>query len=158
MVGFVSYEVDNDKTFKKALSDAIKGVSDLRFAMGEISRDIFKNTKKNFILKGNGKYPPLSTKYKAWKQKKAPSSPILVLTGKLRDSVTASGNQDSIINIGKQSLVQGTKVPYAKYVQEGTEKMPERKFLFIDNAQTIRLERILSNYVTSKIEVVGDIV
>ena len=51
MVGFTSYNVDNDKRFRKALDSAIKEVGDLRFAMGEISRDIFKTTIQNFILK-----------------------------------------------------------------------------------------------------------
>lgn len=157
MVGFTSYEVDNDKKFAKALDSAIKQIGDLRFAMGEISRDIFKNTKKNFILRGNGQYPPLSPKYKAWKNKINPSLPILVLSGRLRNSVTGSGTKDSIINIGKQSLLQGTSVPYARYVQEGTSKMPERKFLFIDIAQLGRLERILANYIASKLEVIGDV-
>jgi phage gpG-like protein len=158
VTGFISYEVDNDNQFKNALNKAIKSVGDLRFPMGEISRDIFKNTKKNFILKGDGKYPPLSPKYKAFKQKKRPSAPILVFDGDLRDSVTGTGNQDTIRNIGKQSLVQGTKVPYAKFVQEGTEFMPARKFLFIDDAQIIRLKRILPDYVTAKLEVVGNVV
>jgi phage gpG-like protein len=158
VTGFISYEVDNDNQFKNALNKAIKSVGDLRFPMGEISRDIFKNTKKNFILKGDGKYPPLSPKYKAFKQKKRPSAPILVFDGDLRDSVTGTGNQDTIRNIGKQSLVQGTKVPYAKFVQEGTEFMPARKFLFIDDAQIIRFKRILQDYVTAKLEVVGNVV
>jgi phage gpG-like protein len=158
VTGFVSYKVDNDNQFKKALNKAIKSVGDLRFPMGEISRDIFKNTKKNFILKGNGKYPPLSPKYKAFKRKKRPAAPILVFNGDLRDSVTGTGNQDTIRNIGKQSLVQGTRVPYAKLVQEGTKFMPARKFLFIDDAQLIRFQRILQDYVTAKLEVVGNVV
>lgn len=155
MVGFTSYEVDNDKSFAKALDGAIKDVGDLRFAMGEISRDIFKNTKKNFILGGSGKYPPLSPAYFRFKQKVKPGAPILVFSGRLRDSVTGTGTRDTIRNIGKQSLVQGTKVPYARFVQEGTSKMPLRKFLFIDNAQSIRLERIVADYLESKLEVLG---
>lgn len=157
VTGFISYEVDNDNQFKNALNKAIKSVGDLRFPMGEISRDIFKNTKKNFILKGDGKYPPLSPKYKAYKKKKRPTAPILVFDGDLRDSVTGTGNEDTILNIGKQSLVQGTKIPYAKFVQEGTKFMPARKFLFIDDAQIIRLKRILQDYVNAKLEVMGNV-
>lgn len=157
MVGFTSYNIDNDRTFRRNLDKAIKEVEDLRFVMGEISRDIFKTTKQNFILKGGGKYPPLNPQYAAYKKKIKPSAPILVFSGKLRDSVTGTGNSDSIRNIGKQSLVQGTKVPYAKYVQEGTRKMPPRKFLFIDDAQALRFERLIADYVAAKLEVVGDV-
>lgn len=157
MVGFVSYEVDNDKRFVKALDKAIKQVGDLRFAMGEISRDIFKTTKQNFILGSSGKYPPLLPKYFAFKKKVRPGAPILVFNGTLRDSVTGTGTSDTILNIGKQSLVQGTKVPYARFVQEGTRKMPARKFLFIDDAQAIRIERIIADYVEARLEVLGNV-
>lgn len=155
MVGFISYNVDNDKKFDKALKKATKEVEDLSFAMGEISRDIFKNTKKNFILKGSGKYPSLSAEYAERKRKRRPGAPILVYDGNLRDSVTVPGDNNSILDIGKTSLVQGTKVPYSRFIQEGTRKMPARKYLFIDDAQALRFERILGDYVASKLEVVN---
>ena len=120
MVGFISYSVDNDKRFAKALDSAAKQVKDLRFAMGEISRDIYKTSKQNFILKGSGKYPPLSEKYAAYKARVRPSRPILVFDGDLRDSVTKATNKDAIRVIGKSSLIQGTKVPYSRYIQEGS--------------------------------------
>lgn len=157
MVGFTSYNVDNDKRFRKALDEAIKEVGDLRFAMGEISRDIFKTTIQNFILKGSGKYPPLSSGYAKYKNKVRPNAPILVFNGRLKASVTGRGSSDTIRNIGKQSLVQGTKVPYSKFIQEGTSKMPERKYLFIDDAQAGRFERLMANYIESRLEVLGDV-
>lgn len=160
--GFISYEVDNDRQFRDALDQAIKDVGDLRFPMGEISRDIFKNTKKNFILKGSGQYPPLTPKYAAYKKKKAGFAPILVgvkskggISGRLRDSVIGFGSSDTFLNIGKQSLVQGTKVPYSRFVQEGTKKMPVRKFLFIDKPQLGRIQRTIGAYVVSKLEVLN---
>lgn len=157
MVGVVSYNVDNDKSFERNLNKAIKHVGDLRFAMGEISRDIFKNTRKNFILKSSGKYPPLSPQYKKYKSAVRPSAPILVFSRRLRDSVTGVGTGDTVRKIGKQTLVQGTKTPYARFIQQGTRKMPERKFLFIDDAQANRFERILSDFVTAKVEVLGNV-
>lgn len=157
MVGFTSYKVDNDRAFRRNLDKAIKTVGDLRFVMGEISRDIFKTTKQNFILKGSGKYPPLSPKYAAFKKKIKPNAPILVFSQDLMKSVTGTGSKNTIRKIGKQSLVQGTKLPYAKYVQEGTRKMPFRKFLFINDAQTIRFERIMADYVASRLEVLGNV-
>jgi phage gpG-like protein len=157
VTGFVSYEVDNDNRFKSALEQAIKSVDNLRFAMGEISRDIYKTTKQNFILKGYGQYPALSPKYAKYKNMVRPGKPILVFDGHLRDSVTAFGNSDSVRAIGKNSLIQGTNVGYARYIQEGTKKMPARKYLFIDDAQELRFERILADYVAAKLEVLGDV-
>lgn len=144
----ISYDVDADDKFKKAMAKAIESGLDLSFSMGEAVRIIKKESTKNFTLKGFGKYPPLSPKYFAWKQKKAPGTPILTgltpkgkVSAKLKKSIIGT-TSDSIILIGKRSLEVGTKAetdkgaPYPVYVQEGTEnedgseKMPGRKFLF----------------------------
>lgn len=157
VAGFTSYKIENDEQFRANLNSAIKSVGDLRFPLGEISRDIFKTTNQNFTLKGDGKYPSLSKIYKKRKQREVPNAPILVYSGDLRDSVTGTGNSDTIRVIGKQSLLQGTKIKYSSFIQEGTKKMPARKFLFIDDAQTIRFTRIFSDYVAAKLEVVGNV-
>jgi phage gpG-like protein len=155
MVGQVSYKIENDIQFKANLDSAIKSVGDLRFVMGEISRDIFKTTKQNFILKGDGQYPSLSKAYAKRKAATLGSLPILVSSGALRDSVTGRGNSDTIRHIGRQSLVQGTNVKYSGYIQRGTKKMPARKYLFIDDAQSLRFQRLIADFVASKLEVLG---
>ena len=157
MVGVISYNIENDIQFRASLDRAIKDVGDLRFVMGEISRDIFKVTKQNFILKGAGRYPELSPSYAKRKAATIGNVPILVSSGSLRDSVTGRGNEDTIRHIGKQSLVQGTAVPYSKWVQDGTRKMPARKYLFIDDAQSIRFTRMIADFVASKLEVLGNV-
>lgn len=138
----ISYDVDADKKFKKAIKKAEKSGLDLSFSMGEAVRIIKKESTKNFILKGFGKYPPLSPIYFKRKQRLAPGTPILTgldakgrVSAKLKKSIIDK-TADSIIQIGKRSLVVGTKAkskkgaPYPVFVQEGTKNMPARKFLF----------------------------
>jgi len=138
----ISYDVDADKKFQKAMMRAIASGLDLSFSMGEAARIIKKENTKNFILKGFGKYPPLSPVYQARKQRLAPGTPILTgltsqgkVSGKLKKSIIET-TSDSIVRIGKRSLIVGTKAksrkgaPYPIFVQEGTSKMPGRKFLF----------------------------
>lgn len=138
----ISYDIDADDQFKKVMSKAIESGLDLSFSMGESARIIKKESTKNFILKGSGKYPPLSRSYAARKQRLAPGTPILTgltpgggMSGKLKKSIIGK-TSDSIIQIGKRSLVLGTKAktlkgaPYPIFVQEGAKKMPARKFLF----------------------------
>jgi len=148
----ISYDVDADKKFRLAMAKAIESGLDLSFSMGEAARIIKKESTKNFILKGFGKYPPLSTKYFTRKMILAPGAPILVgakpgitkkgkliagggISAKLKKSIVGT-TKDSIIQIGKRSLVLGTKAksekgaPYPLFVQEGTGRMPARKFLF----------------------------
>ena len=141
VVGFTSYTVDNDKRLEKKLKAAAKEVDNLRFAMGEIARDWFKSNKAQFSLKGSGQYPELNAVYAQKKRKRAGSNlPILVgakstggRSGRLADSVSGQPNSDSVLKIGKASLVMGTKVPYGVFHQSDRprRKIPLRKFLFV---------------------------
>lgn len=130
---FTSYEIDNDADFQKSIFDSLKVVDNLSFAFGQIARDFFKSNTAIFSLKNEGKYPSLKEKYQKVKDAKYGRQPILVASGKLRDSLTKKPNSDSIKNIGRKTLVLGTKVKYGIYHQSDAPrtKIPLRKFLFI---------------------------
>lgn len=93
-----------------------------------------KANRAQFNLKGSGQYQALSPKYAARKSKTHPGAPILVASGRLRDSLTQrGGTSDTISRIGKLNMILGTRVPYGIYHQSDSarKKMPLRKFLFI---------------------------
>lgn len=155
MVIATSYVLENDRQFAEALESAASKVSDLSFAMRRIKDDWFKSNKTIFNLKGSGLYPPLSPKYQEQKdQRFGRRLPIMVASGRLRDSVSGRPNSDSIVKVGKLTLIMGTKVPYGIYHQSDAPrfKIPLRKFLFIGpeaprtapSAVTGRLERFLN--------------
>lgn len=152
-------DIDPNGRFKKYFDGVQKEVKDLSFSMGESARIIKKFSTANFILKGTGKYEPLSDEYAKRKNILAPGASILVgakrgkvkkgkrisgggMSGKLRDSIIKS-TPDSVLRIGKLSLIIGTKAkskrgkPYPIYVQDGTEnedgsvKMPARDYFFL---------------------------
>ncbi len=149
----IKVTVDLDNKFRGYISGVIADIKDLRFSMGEGARIVKKGATANFILKGSGRYAPLSPKYKARKQILAPGAPILVgakkgrtkagklvsgggISARLRDSIIKTTG-DSIIRIGKLSFEVGTSVksskgfPYGKAVQTGTSKMPARPYLLL---------------------------
>ncbi len=136
-IGFTSYSVDVDNSFKQALEDAKKVSRNLKPAFQEISRDFYKSEKAIFKLQSEGQYPDLSEPYKTLKRQAVGFAyPILKRTGKLEKAVTGPNNPGAINIIGKQSLeigVQDSVVPYAKYHQSDRprSKIPLRKFLFI---------------------------
>lgn len=179
MANPISYDVDADKKFKEAIDKARKSGLDLSFSMGEAARIIKKEAGKNFILKGTGKYPPLSARYKTRKDILAPGASILVgakpgsvragkkisgggISGKLRDSII-SNTSDTVLRIGKRTLVFGTKAttdkgkPYPRYVQEGTKnrdgsiKMPGRKFLFFSQRMVRQIVRTIDADISNQI-------
>lgn len=148
-----SYILENDAKFRAAIKDAANRVSDLKLAFSLISQDWLRSNKAQFSLKGSGLYPPLSPKYAERKARKFPGASILVASGRLRDSVTQRSHQDNIIQVGKQTLVMGTRTPYGIFHQSDAprRKIPLRKFLFIgpeapehaQRADAGRLERWL---------------
>lgn len=160
-----SYIIENDAKFRAAIKKAGDSVSDLRFAYAEIARDWMRSNKAQFTLKGSGLYPPLSPAYAARKRIKFPGASILVATGRLRDSVTVRGHRDNIVQVGKKTLVMGSRTPYGIFHQSDAprKKLPLRKFLFIGPeaprhakaADSGRLERwlgILENEVQRQLD------
>ena len=150
-----SYSIENDLAFRRAIEEAIEEVDDLRFAFGEVARDFFKSNQAVFSLKGSGKYPPLSPEYEERKQRiLGTKKPILVYSGRLKNSLTGSPNGDSIVRIGRKALIMGTKVFYGIFHQSDSprSKIPQRKFLFIDDARKVRWLRIITDDVARKMK------
>ena len=134
----VTYSVDPDKAFQKAIKDAIKDVQDLTVPFTLITKSWFKSNRAIFALKGPGKYVDLTEKYKLEKQKKVGFIyPILKRSGLLEKSITVPGDSNSISYIiNKNVLVLGSKVPYGAAHQFGTKFLPIRPFIFVGAEQT----------------------
>ena len=152
--GFVSYELENDKKLAFALQRAASNVDDLTIPLTKIGFDFRKSRKAIFGLRGPGQYPDLSTTpfrawwekdealrifwaggYKSYKEAKVGFAyPILKRTGLLEKATTNANHPGNISKISKTVARFGVKksvVPYAEYHQEGTSRMPMRKFLFV---------------------------
>lgn len=148
----ITFSIENEEILG-LISGAIEDFDDLSFEFGEIARSIAKYNRTNFILKGYGKYAPLSEAYAKWKRKHFPGQSILVRTGRLRDSVTDATrpSRDTILQVTKNSMAHGTKVPYGSYIQNGTKRMPARPYLFWDDPRLKIVERILTEGVNRRL-------
>jgi phage gpG-like protein len=131
------YTVDPDKDFAKAISEALKECDDLTVPLTLIAKSWFKSNKAIFQLKGPGKYTDLSENYKKQKKKAVGFIyPILRRSGVLEESITNPTDSNSInLIINKNTLILGTKVPYASKHQFG-EGVPRRPFVLIGAEQT----------------------
>lgn len=129
----VKAEITNYEKFQAGLARAKKQSSDLTIPLTLIAGDFYKSEGAIFRLNGPGQYADLSPNYKPRKQKRwGRVYPILLASGALRDSVTSGTDSNSISQIvNKDTLIIGTRIPYGRYLQEGTSKMPARPFLFI---------------------------
>jgi len=74
------------------------------------------------------RWAPLSPKYAERKAIEYPGAPLLVRTGRLKDSITKKGALGGINIINKTQAVFGTTVPYGIYHDKGGKKIPKRNF------------------------------
>ena len=143
----VTFSIKNKEQFNKLL-DKVSKLGSNRFIMGEMARIVKKFNKANFTLKGSGQYKPLNDAYSEIKKRFKPSAPILVYSGDLRDSIGGITSK-SILKLTAFSATIGTKLPYAKYLDEGTEnkngtiKMPARPPLFLTD---VMVRQMMASY------------
>lgn len=165
MVDGVTFTIENDaatklasafdKTAARLTSTQAKKFWELRALDHRI------DTSKHFNLKGNGKYEPLSPVYAARKRKAVGVVPILTgvkfktktISGRLKKAV--SGRQgattDTLMQIDSDGFIHGTTLPYATYVQQGTDIMPARPFLLVDDAYINRTIRSLDEFIAIQV-------
>lgn len=94
---------------------------------------------------GYGSWAPLSPKYAEQKRRDGFTGGILVRTGKLKASLSSVG-AGSITKITPSSLEIGTSIPYAKYHQGGTRRMPARPPIRVTDAQRQFLIKLIQRF------------
>lgn len=117
-------EVDPKSELKNAIKRAAKEVGDLTIPLTLIGQYWRRSNEAIFAVKGPGRYPDLSEKYKRFKRSILGSEyPIMLFNGRLMASITGTPNGESIQKIlNKNSLVLGTSVPYAYFLANNRRK------------------------------------
>jgi len=108
----------------KAIKRAAK---EIRYIFEKAEKELFETEGRSGR---HSKWPPLSEKYKLWKDKNYPGRPILVLKGRLKKSL-AQITPDTINTTSKFGdkwiINMGTTVEYAEYHQKGIRSGTGRK-------------------------------
>ena len=117
------------------IDTATKRLKDLSPAWREIADYLHKEViTKSWDTYGSimGKrWPALSPKYRAWKDKNYPGRHMLVLTGDMKTAAT--GGSGSVLDIKPKEMVIGIDtdyIPYARVHQYGYKKIPQRPYFF----------------------------
>lgn len=165
-----SYEVDSEKRLDKAIKKAIKEVEDLTLPFSLISKSWFKGNRSIFDMgrKGPGKYEDYdggAESAYATRKKKTYGFvyPMLVASGKLKESMINPNSSDSINSvINKKTLELGTSVtsaagaPYPSYLHYGTKFMPARPVVLFGSEQVAPSE--LNKRVSIWVKIIEDYV
>lgn len=125
----LTFNVAGVQEFKAGIERFSEGISDLTPAWEDI-RDYFWEVEAGqFDAEGggdSGPWAPLSPTYAAWKAVHY-GTPILELTGALRESLTGGGGSE--VEISPMRLRVGSAVPYGIFHQWGTDRMAQRKVI-----------------------------
>lgn len=151
--------LDSHKELNAAFRRLGNDVEDLTLPFQLITESWFKTNRAIFSLKSPGKYADLSPGYKVAKRRALGFVyPILKAKGRLSNSMV-NKNAESITRIiNKNTLVLGTKTPYAKFLQRGTGKMPARPVVIFGSEQVAPSDSGLNKRVELWIKMVSDFI
>ena len=94
---------------------------------------------KTFFIKSFDNQGFTDEGFDGWEPtKESKSSKILVKTGKLKNSI-------KVENIGTDTVKVVSDVTYARYINEGTSRMPKREFMGNSAVLTKKVEQIIDN-------------
>lgn len=146
--------VDGQTRIKVQLRRFSSAASDMRPGFERIA-DWFADEERRLFDSEGSAYPPgwpaLSPRYADWKRRRVGNKPILEFTGRLRRSLTRRPFGQEFIS--RDTLTVGTDVPYARYHQRGTGRLPRRPPLIKQNrAVKTRLTKMLQEHLLSEME------
>lgn len=99
-------------------------------AWSNVREDFSRLTARQFATNGRGRWAPLASSTIAERVAKGYGlGPTLVREDDLIDSLTIPGASYNITRITSVALEAGTVIPYARFHQYGTRRMPARKVI-----------------------------
>lgn len=158
MVIRIGYEVNGVTRADSRLKGLDLGSRDLTLGFYSVQGELQRQEAEQFASEGaygSGGWPPLSEDYRLWKERKRPGVPILQFDGDLYRSLTQDSAPGAIREITPLSLTFGTSIPYAKYHQEGTPRMPARPPLILLSHVRGRATRILRETIEVQMHMEG---
>jgi phage virion morphogenesis protein len=144
----ISAELE-DRELINALSRLRRKISNMRPAMAEIAETLRSSVEENFARESS-RGPLVASKAKAgaWaalapstlksRARKGKTGKKLQVTGQLLASIqTKSSDVEALV---------GTNKKYARFLNDGTKKMPARPFMVIQQADLREIEQTINEY------------
>jgi hypothetical protein len=159
VVARFGFSVAGEQQIDRGFQRLVDSVEDLRPAWPDIADDFLEMEARQFDTQGgsgSGGWTPLSARYARRKAVVAPGATILVLSGRMRRSLTQAGGEH-VRREERHELTLGTTVrsaegaPYPLFHQKGTSRMPMRKPIELAESDRRRWTRLLHRYAVGAI-------
>lgn len=141
----ISIQVDGKAEFDRVFKRLDANFSDLTSVWEAVKQEFWQIEKEQFDSQGasgaGGKWQSLADSTRAQKIRKyGRFEPILVASGRLKKSLTGQ-TSDTVLNVTKNSLEVGSRLPYSKYHQRGGKRLPQRKPISFSDRQKLRMQK-----------------
>lgn len=152
----VTIKIEGDQQVLRTFLRFAEDVQHLEEPFNAIANDFYDIENRQFDSEGgygSGGWAALSDVsegkgYASWKAKHFPGTSILVRWGNLRESLTMMGGYN-IRDVEPLSVTLGTMMPYAKWHQRGTGRMPQRRVIDLTEDDKSRWVKIIQAYLVS---------
>ena len=152
--------VPGEHQFARVFNTMGADIDDLTEVFQDISTSFYAHMKEVFAREGavgsRQVWAPLSSRYRAWKERRYPGRKILELTGSLKRSLTEENNPLGIREIGKDEMVIGTRVSYAVKHQVGYagpfQRLPQRKIIELTEEVKTDWTKLMHSFIYSKVK------
>lgn len=132
----LEFEVQGEKQVRVGISRVMRSVSDLRPLWDLFRGEFTVYERAQFATQGgagrSGRWRPLSPAYAARKRRIYGEQPILVASGRLRQSLTEG---PEVFDARPRMLTIGSSVEYGAYHQAGAGRLPQRKPIDVSTVQ-----------------------
>ena len=133
-----------NRRFTRFVSD----LTDLRPVLEEVVDALIETFRDAFRTEGSSSgssWAPLSEAYRRAKARRYPGRTILIRRGTLYSSLV-EGGAGGIREVRSKYAAIGTAVPYARYHQSGTSRMPARPIIRVSAEDRNEITRIVHRY------------
>ena len=146
-------EAFGDVQFSREILRVGDNAGDMRPAFDKVDESVRRFGKRQFGSQGNaysGGWAPLAASTVRYKASRRLDPRILHATLRLRRSFTLGSSPDHVYRSSADEMFTGSKVPYARYHQLGTQRMPRRRPFQLDEAARREILKILQRHLVQK--------
>jgi phage gpG-like protein len=157
----ITFQITGQRAVRQKLATWGRHIESLAPAWEQVGEDLLGDFTANFDSEGGGfgtfaAWPQLAASTIADRLRKgfAPG-PMLERTGLLRQSVTERMTPGNLFLVEPNRLTVGTYVPYARFHQSGTSRMPARPIVGISWDRRSAIVKRLGDYVREQARQAG---
>lgn len=146
-------EAFGDVQFSREILRVGANAGNMRPAFDKVHDTIRNVEKKQFSTEGaaySGGWAPLAPSTVRYKARRGLDPRILHATGRLRRSFTTKGDPDHVYRASADEMFTGSRVPYAKFHQLGTVRMPRRRPFELDELARREILKILQAHLVDR--------